>query len=108
MGNSLACLQGKGGSLVPGVFGRGSEGGEGQSQRAWLGTTPVVWDSRAGWKPEASWELGQASRAWNRSKSVALTADQAATWPQRHSSRIHGPAGRCINSTRLEGGCPGT
>ena len=51
------------------MFGRGPKPGERQPQRAKIGTAPVVWDLRAGWKPKASPELGQAFRTLNRNDS---------------------------------------
>ena len=68
-------------------------------QGAWLGTALVVWDPRAGWKPEASRELGQGSRTQNTSDSVALGVAQAATWPQTAAFIPSSPAppGLCIS-----------
>lgn len=74
--------------------------GRGQPQGARLGTAPVVWDPRAGWKPEDSRELGQVSRTRNRSDSVALAAAQAATGPQTEAFIPPTPAssGWCISA----------
>lgn len=57
-------------------------------QGARLGTAPVVWDPRAGWKPEASRELGQGSRTQNTSDSVALGAVRDVHPPIPHPARL--------------------
>lgn len=78
--------------------------GRGPPQGARLGTAPVVWDPRAGWKPEASRELGQGSRTQNTSDSVALDVAQVDTWPSLEMFILPSPTlpGWCISSPLRE------
>lgn len=86
------------------------EGEKGAAPGSMAGNqAPVIWDPRARGKPEASRELGQASRTRNRSGAAALGVAQAATWPQTSRFPPSPPrwTGGTAHLTRAEPGSPG-
>lgn len=97
----------------PGRFGGGggAKGEKGAAPGSAGGKRSLVWHRRARWKPQASRELGPASRTRNRRGSAVLGVSQVATWlrqwhlpPPHMHTRTHRPVGLGYLRPRRPGG----